>query len=179
MVQRTVFKDSHSEKGRSCSTAATPSRPSTVITKPETWPKCDHRLGRHRFGEVQQPGIVAAVRRSHCRLYGRRTVDEIAAGPRSNTNATDIVSCRDQFLCMAFSQLIFCDSLRDIETDLRAMPSKLYHAGFRSRMEQGTLADATRRRDWRIGRDLAESLISRVLISAYGRFLLLSPRGAK
>ncbi len=80
---------------------------------------------------------------------------------------------------MAFSQLIFCDSLRDIETDLRAMPSKLYHAGFRSRMEQGTLADATRRRDWRIGRDLAESLISRVLISAYGRFLLLSPRGAK
>ncbi|QDU44297.1 hypothetical protein Mal52_27760 [Symmachiella dynata] len=74
---------------------------------------------------------------------------------------------------MAFSQLIFCDSLRDIETYLRAMPSKLYHAGFRSRVARSPLTDANRRRD------LAESLISRVLISAYGRLLLLSPRGAK
>jgi hypothetical protein len=69
-------------------------------------------------------------------------------------------SCRDQFLCMAFAQLTFRDSLRDIETCLRSLQPKLYRAGFRSRMSRSTLADANRLRDWRIYRDLAQILIA-------------------
>ena len=69
-------------------------------------------------------------------------------------------SCRDQFLCMAFAQLTFRDSLRDIETCLRSLQPKLYRAGFRSRMSRSTLADANRLRDWRIYRDLAQVLIA-------------------
>ena len=68
-------------------------------------------------------------------------------------------SCRDQFLCMAFAQLSYRESLRDIETCLRAMQPKLYHAGFRSRIARSTLADANERRDWRIYADLAHVLI--------------------
>jgi len=64
-------------------------------------------------------------------------------------------SCRDQFLCMAFAQLTCRESLRDIETCLRAMGSKLYHAGFRSRVSRSTLADANEQRDWHIWADLA------------------------
>jgi hypothetical protein len=70
-------------------------------------------------------------------------------------------SCRDQFLCMAFAQLTFRESLRDIETCLRSVESKLYHAGFRSRVSRSTLADANQRRDWRIYFDLAQLLIAR------------------
>ncbi len=70
-------------------------------------------------------------------------------------------SCRDQFLCMAFAQLTYRESLRDIETCLRAMESKLYHAGFRSRVSRSTLADANEQRDWRIWADLATVLIER------------------
>ena len=69
-------------------------------------------------------------------------------------------SCRDQFLCMAFAQLTFRESLRDIETCLRSLQPKLYRAGFRSRMSRSTLADANRVRDWRIYRDLAQVLIA-------------------
>jgi len=68
-------------------------------------------------------------------------------------------SCRDQFLCMAFAQLTTRESLRDIETCLRAMEPKLYHAGFRSRVSRSTLADANEQRDWRIWEDLAAVLI--------------------
>src|SRR5665647_170195 len=53
-------------------------------------------------------------------------------------------SCRDQFLCMAFAQLTYCESLRDIEICLRALQSKLYHAGFRSVVARNTLANANR-----------------------------------
>jgi hypothetical protein len=70
-------------------------------------------------------------------------------------------SCRDQFLCMAFAQLTFRESLRDIETCLRSVESKLYHAGFRSRVSRSTLGDANRRRDWRIYCDVAQVLIAR------------------
>jgi len=70
-------------------------------------------------------------------------------------------SCRDQFLCMAFAQLTFRESLRDIETCLRSIQAKLYHAGFRSRISRSTLGDANRRRNWRIYFDLAQVLISR------------------
>jgi hypothetical protein len=70
-------------------------------------------------------------------------------------------TCRDQFLCMAFAQLTFRESLRDIEICLRSVRSKLYHAGFRSRISRSTLGDANRRRDWRIYFDLAQVLIAR------------------
>ena len=69
-------------------------------------------------------------------------------------------SCRDQFLCMAFAQLTFRESLRDIETCLRSLEPKLYRAGSRSRVSRSTLADANRMRDWRIYHDLAQGLIA-------------------
>ena len=69
-------------------------------------------------------------------------------------------SCLDQFLCMAFAQLTYRDSLRDIETCLRAMSPNLYHAGFRGKVSRSTLADANERRDWRIYSDFAHVLIA-------------------
>lgn len=68
-------------------------------------------------------------------------------------------SCRDQFLALAFAQLTFRESLRDIETCLRALEPKLYHAGFRGKISRSTLADANRSRDWRIFADFAHVLI--------------------
>lgn len=69
-------------------------------------------------------------------------------------------SCRDQYLCMAFAQLTWRESLRDIETCLRAHGGKLYHMGFRSPVSRSTLADANAVRDWRIYADLAQALIA-------------------
>jgi hypothetical protein len=68
-------------------------------------------------------------------------------------------SCLDQFLCMAFAQLTFRESLRDIEVCLRAQSSKLYHLGIRSAAARNTLANANAVRDWRIYADFAQSLI--------------------
>jgi len=68
-------------------------------------------------------------------------------------------SCLDQFLCMAFAQLSYRESLRDIESCLRAMHTKLYHMGIRSRVSKSTLADANEKRDWRIYADFAQVLI--------------------
>src|SRR6266481_589082 len=68
-------------------------------------------------------------------------------------------SCWDQFLCMAFAQLTFRDSLRDIEACLRAQQPKLYHMGFRGPISRATLAHANRERDWRIYADFAQGLI--------------------
>jgi hypothetical protein len=65
----------------------------------------------------------------------------------------------DQFLCMAFAQLTFRESLRDIETCLRANSAKLYHLGIRGGIARSTLADANEKRDWRIYQDFALSLI--------------------
>jgi hypothetical protein len=70
-------------------------------------------------------------------------------------------SCRDQFLAMAFAQLTYRESLRDIETCLRSVQPKLYHMGFRGRISRSTLADANRNRDWRIYADFAQTLIGR------------------
>jgi hypothetical protein len=70
-------------------------------------------------------------------------------------------SCWDQFLCMAFAQLTYRESLRDIETCLRSVGSKLYHVGFRGRMARNTLAKANENRDWRIWADLAGVLIAK------------------
>jgi len=68
-------------------------------------------------------------------------------------------SCLDQFLCLAFAQLTYRESLRDIETCLRAMQPKLYHLGIRGRVARSTLADANETRDWRIAADFAQVLI--------------------
>lgn len=69
-------------------------------------------------------------------------------------------SCADQFLCMAFAQLTYRESLRDIEACLRAHASKLYHLGIRSRVSRSTLADANESRDWRIYAEFAHALIA-------------------
>lgn len=69
-------------------------------------------------------------------------------------------SCLDQFLCMAFAQLTYRESLRDIESCLRAMQNKLYHMGIRSKVSRSTLADANEKRDWRIYADFAQVLIN-------------------
>jgi hypothetical protein len=70
-------------------------------------------------------------------------------------------SCYDQLLCLAFAQLTYRESLRDIETCLRAVQPKLYHAGLRGRVARSTLADANETRDWRIYADFAQLLIRR------------------
>ena len=68
-------------------------------------------------------------------------------------------SCRDQYLAMAFAQLTYRESLRDIEACLRSMSAKLYHMGFRGRVSRSTLADANETHDWRIYADFAQVLI--------------------
>lgn len=69
-------------------------------------------------------------------------------------------SCLDQYLSMAFAQLTYRESLRDIEACLRAQQQKLYHMGIKSRVSRSTLADANESRDWRIYADFAQSLIA-------------------
>lgn len=68
-------------------------------------------------------------------------------------------SCLDQFLCLAFAQLTFRESLRDIEACLRSVERKLYHMGFRGKVSRSTLADANEAHDWRIYADFAQVLI--------------------
>src|SRR6266581_1408962 len=69
-------------------------------------------------------------------------------------------SCWDQFLCMAFAQFTYRESLRDIEACLRSSPDKLYHMGIRGRVSRSTLADANETHDWRIFADFAQRLIA-------------------
>ncbi len=68
-------------------------------------------------------------------------------------------SCLDQFLCMAFAQLTYRESLRDIEACLISQPGKTYHLGLRGNVTRSNLADANERRDWRIHCDYAQALI--------------------
>jgi transposase len=68
-------------------------------------------------------------------------------------------SCWDQYLTMAFAQLTYRESLRDIEACLRALGAKLYHMGFQGKVARSTLADANESRDWRIFADFAQVLI--------------------
>jgi len=69
-------------------------------------------------------------------------------------------TCAEQFRAMAFAQLTFRESLRDIEACLGAQPNKLYHLGFRSPVRRSTLAEANESRDWRIHAELAQRLIA-------------------
>jgi IS4 transposase len=68
-------------------------------------------------------------------------------------------SCLDQYMCMAFAQLTYRESLRDIEACLRSMQRKLYHVGIRGSVARSTLADANESRDWRIYADFCHVLI--------------------
>ena len=70
------------------------------------------------------------------------------------------LSCWDQYLAMAFAQLTYRESLRDIEACLRSVGAKLYHMGFRGNVARSTLADANESRDWRIYADFAQVLIA-------------------
>ena len=74
---------------------------------------------------------------------------------------TKTFSCFDQYLCMAFAQLTYRQSLRDIETCLRAMQPKLYHCGIRGKVSRTTLARANENRDWRIYAEFAQVLINK------------------
>src|SRR6267142_797073 len=68
-------------------------------------------------------------------------------------------SCLDQYLCMAFAQLTYRESLRDIEACLRAHAAKLYHLGIRGSVSRSNLAHANELRDWRIYAEFAQALI--------------------
>ena len=69
-------------------------------------------------------------------------------------------NCLDQYLCMAFAQITYRESLRDIEICLRAQAQKLYHMGIRGNVSRSTIADANEQRNWQIYADLAYSLIN-------------------
>ena len=69
------------------------------------------------------------------------------------------MTCAEQFRVMAFAQLTYRESLRDIEVSLSAQSAKLYHMGFRQEIKRSTLADANETRDWRIFADFAQRLI--------------------
>ena len=84
----------------------------------------------------------------------RRCVDHYKGNYRVRS-----FTCYDQLLCMAFAQLTYRESLRDIQCCLRAVHDKLYHIGIRGKVSRSTLADANETRDWRIYRDFAQSLI--------------------
>ena len=101
--------------------------------------------GKLIFSQVMDFMPIHTFRRCVARYQGDRNV-------RSFT-------CLDQYLCMAFAQLTYRESLRDIEACLRAQQQKLYHMGIRGTVAKSNLADANELRDWRIYADLAHSLI--------------------
>lgn len=102
-------------------------------------------LGKFVFAQVMEHLPLHAFHRCVVRYSGEYKVKRF--------------SCLDQYLCMAFAQLTYRESLRDIEACLRVQSSKLYHLGFRSPVARNTLANANATRDWRIYCDLAQSLI--------------------
>jgi len=88
-----------------------------------------------------------------------KTFHRIVARYRGNHRVRTL-TCAEQFRCMAFAQLTYRESLRDIEACLSAQAAKLYHMGFRQPVSRSTLADANERRDWRIYADFAQRLIT-------------------
>ena len=102
--------------------------------------------GKLVFAQVMAHLPLTTFRRSVARYRGEHKVKNF--------------SCLDQFLCMAFAQLTYRESLRDIEACLRSQRSKLFHLGFRSVVARNTLANANATRDWRIYADFAQTLIN-------------------
>src|SRR3990170_4603225 len=101
--------------------------------------------GKLVFAQVMQHLPLTTFRRCVARYRGEHKVKRF--------------SCLDQYLSMAFAQLTYRESLRDIEACLRAQASKLYHLGIRSQVSRNTLANANATRDWRIYCEFAQSLI--------------------
>lgn len=101
--------------------------------------------GKLVFSQVMDFVPVRAFRQCVARYHGNFKVKSF--------------SCLDQYLCMAFAQLTYRESLRDIETCLRSQQQKLYHMGIRGKVSRSTIADANEQRDWRIYADLAHALI--------------------
>jgi transposase len=93
-------------------------------------------------------------------LLPKKQFDKCASRYRGDYR-TKTFSCFDQYLCMAFAQITFRQSLRDIETCLRAMQPKLYHCGIRGNVSRNTLANANEHRNWRIYADFAQVLIDK------------------
>lgn len=102
--------------------------------------------GKYVFAQLMQHLPLSTLQRCVTRYRGHHKVKSF--------------SCLDQFLCMAFAQLTFRESLRDIQTCLRAQHEKLYHLGFRSTVARNTLSNANAVRDWRIYADFAQHLIA-------------------
>ncbi|MGH9450942.1 MAG: IS4 family transposase [Terriglobia bacterium] len=102
-------------------------------------------LGRTVFSQVMDFLPLEEFRKCVARYQGNYKVQSF--------------SCLDQFFCMAFAQLTYRESLRDIETCLRSVQTKLYHMGFRGVIARSTLADANENRDWRIYAGFAQGLI--------------------
>jgi transposase len=90
----------------------------------------------------------------------KREFDKCVRRYRGNYK-TRTFSCFDQYLCMAFAQITYRQSLRDIETCLRAMQPKLYHCGIRGNVSRNTLAKANENRHWQIYADFAQALINK------------------
>ena len=101
--------------------------------------------GHYVFAQLMQHLPLTTFRRCVARYGGERKIKRF--------------SCLDQYLCLAFAQLTWRESLRDIEACLRAQSSRLYHLGFRSVIARNTLANANAVRDWRIHADFAQHLI--------------------
>ena len=101
--------------------------------------------GKYVFAQVMEYLPLSTFHRCVARYAGAHKVKRF--------------SCLDQYLSMAFAQLTYRESLRDIEACLRTQNSKLYHLGFRSTVARNTLANANATRDWRIYCDFAQSLI--------------------
>src|SRR5262249_2988524 len=113
-------------------------------------------LGKLVFAQVTQHLPLTTFRRCVTRYGGAHKVKSF--------------SCLDQYLCMAFAQLTYRDSLRHMEACLRAQQSKLYHMGIKSQVSRSTLADANESRDWRIYADFANrSLPSPVVFMPQSR----------
>jgi Domain of unknown function (DUF4372)/Transposase DDE domain len=101
--------------------------------------------GHYVFAQLMQHLPLTTFRRCAARYGGEHRIKRF--------------SCLDQYLCLAFAQLTWRESLRDIEACLRAQSSKLYHLGFRSTIARNTLANANAVRDWRIYAEFAQHLI--------------------
>jgi len=106
--------------------------------------------GRTIFAQLMHLLPLAEFRRCVDRYHGDYKVQSF--------------SCLDQFLSLAFAQLTYRESLRDIETCLRAHQSQLYHMGFRGAVSRNTLANANQQRDWRIYADFARLLIAQARV---------------
>src|ERR1700686_5780763 len=104
-------------------------------------------LGKLVFAQIMEHLPLTTFRRCVVRYGGEHKVKSF--------------SCLDQYLCMAFAQLTYRESLRDIEACLRAQESKLYHLGIQGKVSRNTLAHANSVRDWRIYADFAQVLITR------------------